>query len=341
MNPAAQPVEIIGGGLAGLALGRALRRAAVPVTLFEAGEYPRQRVCGEFLTGLDDDTVERLDLEPMLAGAVRHDRVAWFDRDRLIAQQKLPQPARAISRWLLDSRLAEAFAREGGHLVTGTRRDAAPRPGRVIAAGRRRAAQPWIGLKMHVRGMPLAAGLEMHLGQEAYVGLCQLADGETNICGLFRRQGLARRERRDLLAAYLEASGLGALAGRVAAAQGCAGSEAAVAGMGFGKHASATDELALGDARCTLPPLLGNGMAAAFQMAIAASAPLVNWSRRRCSWTDACEQVQRQLQPSFRLRVELGTLVHRFLLSPVEHGWLAGLARAGCVPFGLLYRLLH
>ena len=47
-----QPIEIVGGGLAGLSLGLALRQQDIPVTLFEAGSYPRHRVCGEFITGL-------------------------------------------------------------------------------------------------------------------------------------------------------------------------------------------------------------------------------------------------------------------------------------------------
>jgi len=49
-------VEVVGGGLAGLSLGLALRRRGVPVTVWEAGHYPRHRVCGEFITGLDRAT---------------------------------------------------------------------------------------------------------------------------------------------------------------------------------------------------------------------------------------------------------------------------------------------
>ena len=67
-----RPVEIVGGGLAGLSLGLALRRAAVPVTIFEAGVYPRHRVCGEFIAGLDTDTISRLGLDELLADARRH-----------------------------------------------------------------------------------------------------------------------------------------------------------------------------------------------------------------------------------------------------------------------------
>ncbi|MFM7376435.1 MAG: hypothetical protein ACKO39_14995, partial [Chthoniobacterales bacterium] len=59
-------VVIVGGGLAGLGLGLALRRNAVPVTIHEAGRYPRHRVCGEFITSLDRHTREELGLDKHL-----------------------------------------------------------------------------------------------------------------------------------------------------------------------------------------------------------------------------------------------------------------------------------
>ena len=77
------PIEIIGGGLAGLSLGLALRRAGVPVTLCEANDYPRHRVCGEFITGLSDTTITRLGLGPFMAEALLHHEVAWFLDGRL------------------------------------------------------------------------------------------------------------------------------------------------------------------------------------------------------------------------------------------------------------------
>ena len=46
-----KPITIVGGGLAGLTLGIGLRQRGVPVKILEAGSYPRQRVCGEFISG--------------------------------------------------------------------------------------------------------------------------------------------------------------------------------------------------------------------------------------------------------------------------------------------------
>ena len=92
-------IEIIGGGLAGLALGLGLRRAGVPATVFEAGDYPRHRVCGEFITGLGEGTVARLGLAPLLADAGRLSEVEWFLGGRPLRRQRLPAPALALKSW--------------------------------------------------------------------------------------------------------------------------------------------------------------------------------------------------------------------------------------------------
>src|SRR5688572_28008784 len=152
-----RPIEIIGGGLAGLSLGVALRRAGVPVTLHEAGDYPRHRVCGEFIAGLGSCIVDRLNLAPVLEGALEHSEVAWSIRERSPQIQRLPSPALALSRHTLDARLAETFVANGGELQTNSRvSDQGSVPGRVFANGRRRAREPrWIGLKVHVENLPL------------------------------------------------------------------------------------------------------------------------------------------------------------------------------------------
>ena len=72
-------VEIIGGGLAGLSLGLGLRARGVPARLIEAGTYPRHRVCGEFITGLDEGTRRELQLTDILSGARLARSVLWSE----------------------------------------------------------------------------------------------------------------------------------------------------------------------------------------------------------------------------------------------------------------------
>ena len=336
-----RPIEIIGGGLAGLSAGLALRRAGVPVALAEAGRYPRHRVCGEFITGLADDTVERLGLREILHDALLHHEVAWFIDGRSAGRQRLPAPARALSRHRLDARLAQAFVAAGGQLRTNTRvavnADAA---GRVFAIGRRRAPSPWLGLKIHARHLALQCDLELHLGGESYVGLTRVEDGRVNLCGLFRRRDLSAHGS-QLLLAYLQAAGFGDLADRLAPADFDEESFSAVAALEFDARVPATGRIALGDACAMIPPFSGNGMAMAFQSAEAALDPLIAYAGGSVGWAEASSAIQAALQRRFRRRLAAADLLHPFLLKPARQQWLARLARAHLLPFRPLYALLH
>src|SRR5436309_1270892 len=103
-----KPVTIIGGGLAGLTLGIALRENSVPVQIYEAGTYPRHRVCGEFISGRGQITLQRLNLlTPILkAGATFAKSVRFFTAFRSCPVHVLPVPALCLSRYRLDALLA-------------------------------------------------------------------------------------------------------------------------------------------------------------------------------------------------------------------------------------------
>ena len=336
-----RPIEIIGGGLAGLSLGLALRRAGVPVTLHEAGSYPRHRVCGEFITGLADATIARLGLGPYLADALLHHEVAWFLDGRLARRQRLPAPARALSRHRLDARLAQALVDAGGILHSQARVIRAPgEPGCVFTTGRRRGAGQWLGLKIHARNLPLDCDLELHLGGESYIGLTRVEAGRVNVSGLFRRRELAAKGP-ALLLAYLRAAKLTALADRLAGADFDETSFTAVAAVAFDRQVSDQGRLALGDACAMIPPFTGNGMAMAFQSAELALDPLLAYAGHAMEWPETCRATQAALRQRFRVRLASADLLHPFLLRPVRQRWLTGLVRAHLLPLRPLYSLLH
>ena len=338
-----RPIEIIGGGLAGLSLGVALRRVGVAVTLHEAGEYPRHRVCGEFISGLAASTIARLGLAGALHGALHHEEVAWTIGEVSPQIQRLPSPALGLSRHTLDERLAREYVQLGGTLHTRTRiTDTKTREGRIFATGRRPAADPsWIGLKVHVRNLPLVRDLEMHLGEHSYVGLSRIEDDAVNVCGLFRRRSLRERGP-DLLLGYLRAAGLPALASRLAQARMQSESFCAVAALGFDRRpAGSVARIALGDAGATIPPFTGNGMAMAFQSAELALDPLLDYCRGEADWAQTCRATHAALRSRFRVRLASASALHSFLLRPRRQRWFAALGRARLLPFGPLYATLH
>src|SRR5689334_21323710 len=97
-----KPVTIVGGGLAGLNLGLALRRKNIPVTVLEAGDYPRHRVCGAFISGRGQATLDRMGLlEPLFqAGAIRASTAAFVLCQNILSPaRRLEQPAVCLSRY--------------------------------------------------------------------------------------------------------------------------------------------------------------------------------------------------------------------------------------------------
>lgn len=334
-------IEIIGGGLAGLSLGLALRRAKVPVTLYEAGEYPRHRVCGEFITGLARATITRLGLGPLLADALVHRELAWFIGENPPRMQRLPSPALGLSRHALDARLADAFVAAGGELQTGTRcTDLTARVGRVFATGRRPGRSPWLGLKLHARELALTRELELHLGTNAYVGLSKVEGGAVNVCGLFRRRPLNGRGP-ALMLAYLRATGLDALAARLDASEIDAATVCAVAALAFDRRVARGERVVLGDACAMIPPFTGNGMAMAFQSAELALGPLVAFAHGKTEWPASVRAIQSALRAHFRVRLASADALHPFLLRPAQQRWFAALTRARLIPFRPIFAALH
>ncbi len=336
-----RPIEIVGGGLAGLSLGRALRLSGVDVTVLESGDYPRHRVCGEFIAGLPARTRGVLQLDPLLRDASSNQTVGWFVHGRVVRTHRLPAPATSLSRFALDARLAEAFAAAGGNLVPNTRVPlATDAPGRVFATGRRRSPSRWLGLKIHARGLRLDQDLELHLGDNAYVGVTRIEQQRVNLCGLFRRRELAGKAP-GLLLAYLAASGLDALAGRLAGSSLDDSSFSVVAALEFDAGVSRSRCVRLGDACAMIPPFTGHGMAMAFQSAEIAHGPLLAYARGDAEWPETRAVIDRALRRRFRLRLGTAHLLHPFLLHPSWQRWLTLLNRARLLPLRPLYAALH
>ena len=162
-----KPITILGGGLAGLTLGIHLRQKNVPVTLHEAGTYPRHRVCGEYLSGRALSVIESLGLRPALhrLGAVQANDILLALGSSVLHRRTLPQPALCLSRYEFDHFLVQEFIRLGGVLHLGQRVTVGAKEGTVLATGRQPSTTEngwrWFGLKAHARNVTLQAGLEM------------------------------------------------------------------------------------------------------------------------------------------------------------------------------------
>ena len=319
-----KPITIIGGGLAGLTLGIGLRQRNVPVIIREAGNYPRHRVCGGFISGRGQLILERLGIRKLLddVGAVSACTAAFFTTTKATPVRPLPAAALCVSRHTLDALLAERFRELGGELQTGARNDVTGilPAGMVRATGRRLQADQhgprWFGLKMHARRVALTADLEMHVSPRGYVGLCRINGGEVNICGLFRRlQGdKAPAQPAD---EWLRGEPQSLLRQRLNQAEFDPDSFCAVAGLSLQpQRATRRGDISLGDAITMIPPLTGNGMSMAFESAELAIEPLVAWSRGGLSWGNAHKQIARACDHAFDRRLAWAKRLQYSVLTP-------------------------
>lgn len=333
----AKPITIVGGGLAGLTLGIGLRRQDVPVTIWEAGGYPRHRVCGEFISGRGQETLERLGLRALLesAGAVKAVNAAFFSATQSTPPRSLPAYAICLSRFTMDHALAVEFEKLGGELHVGRRGPAAgvhasagsdrspsqgQQEGVVRATGRR--LQPtengvrWFGLKAHVRNVALLADLEMHVSSQGYVGLCRVDNGAVNVCGLFRRRAGEAQPPKSWRA-WLGGQTGSPLNRRLAGAEFDEGSFCSVAGISLRpQRAAARAECCVGDAITMIPPVTGNGMSMAFESAEVAVEPLATWSNGDISWGEARWQIARRCDAAFSRRLAWAKWLQRMILAP-------------------------
>jgi len=315
-------ITIVGGGLAGLTLGIGLLQHGIPAAIWEAGGYPRHRVCGEFISGNGVAVLQRLGLLKLLedAGATGVHTAAFFSGSNHSPVRNLPAAAIGLSRYSLDAALAHEFQRLGGELHAGERRlENDFGEGTVRASGRR--AQPtedgwrWFGLKAHATNVDLSADLEMHVSADNYVGVNRINGGQVNVCGLFRgRPGQTRESGFELLRGKPGSP----LNERLASARFDEHSFCSVAGLSLKpQRAADRSECCIGDAVTMIPPVTGNGMSMAFESAEIAIEPLGRYSRGEINWTETRDTVARVCDAAFADRLTWAHRLQWLMFSPL------------------------
>lgn len=319
---ALKPITIVGGGLAGLTLGIGLRQRGIPVAVWEAGAYPRHRVCGEFISGNGPVVLRRLALHELFekAGAIHAETATFISGPNRSPVRTLPEPALCLSRYTMDALLAEQFQARGGELHPHTRRQEAPAEEGVVRASGRQAHPTengwrWFGLKIHARNVNLTADLEMHVSRDNYVGVNRTSGGEINVCGLFRaRSGRTHESGIEML----QGEAGSPLRERLASAQFDYGSFCSVAGLSLKpQSAGAKTECCIGDAITMIPPVTGDGMSMAFESAEIAIEPLSRYSRGEMNWPEARSAVADGCDATFAERLKWARRLQWLMFSPV------------------------
>lgn len=300
-------VAVIGGGPAGATLGALLAMRGVDVVVLEKDRFPRDKVCGEFLSWDAMPVLEAIGA----TAAIDALGAPAIDRGRLTAGNRsidfrLPGTARGVSRWSLDRILLDTAAARGARVLEGwsvTRCDArgarfeielAGREGELLRVGCRIPVGAWgrwgrldhalgrsfvkertdryVGFKRHFAAGATDPGMiELVSFPGGYLGAQAVEGGRSNLCGLVHHSEIAEAEggwERYAESLRARSPRLGRLFALEPAQERFLSSEPVI----FRPKAPVERGLWLiGDSAGLIDPLTGSGMAMAIQSAALAA----------------------------------------------------------------------
>lgn len=346
-------VAIIGGGLAGSVFAARLAAAGVSVTLIERDRFPRDKLCGEFLSPESAHVLDQVGaLEPVLALDPPRMAQAVFSSARgRSATFDLPGTGLGVSRLRLDRLLFERARSLGACILHGEVRRIEPKPGgndgwqvevhsesglrklgfdRVVGAfgrhsrldgalGRASSGRDqWVGIKRHhcpVKSMEgLPGRVEIHLFSGGYCGVNFVEEDRVNVCALVRSSWLRRRKAAGRSWFNIMAEENPALAHRLRSMQPLPSSRTlTVSGIDFRRLEPVRQGL----------PLLGDASAMIAPLAGDGQAMALTsaWMLAEAvlseGWDQALHRWRSEYVRRFRARLTLGRLLQAALLHPV------------------------
>ena len=296
-------VAIVGAGPAGSTLAALLARRGVSVALIDRDEFPRDKLCGEFLSY---DAMPILDKLGITFDAPQITRCRVVSRRR-VYEFDFPAPARGVSRLFLDDLLFRTAIQSGAQSFAGWTATSLE-PLTIERDGERRVLQPKVivgawgrwgrfdaqlgrrfvkdyshrsfGFKRHYRGV-VSDTIELHSFRGGYLGVSPIENELTNICGLVHASRLSnlkgrwdafvdtiRREEKQLDQMY---------ARHEPAQDGFVSSEPVIFRA---RSPVERGVFMIGDASGIVDPLTGNGMAMAIQSAALAARYVIEKDER-------------------------------------------------------------
>ena len=191
---------VIGGGPAGASAAMTAARAGIQVLLLEKGNFPRHKVCGEFVSGeslqlLDSLLANSLETRRLLSRVPRIDGVRLFLDGRTV-HVPIDPPAASLARYDMDAALWRAATAAGVE----TRTESAVQEvtgrgpfrirtasGAVTARAVIDTAGRWSNLTerpLHLASAPKWIGLKAHFSEESPAPTTDLYFFEGGYCGM-------------------------------------------------------------------------------------------------------------------------------------------------------------
>jgi flavin-dependent dehydrogenase len=203
-------IIIIGGGLAGLCNAIHLSKFDKKVLLIEKNNYPKHKVCGEYISNEVLPYLEFLDINPFNFGAVKIDRFELSTTKGNLISAKLPLGGFGISRYKLDFELSKKAIKNGvtilkdivlnvdfsnDSFLVQTKENKKYTSKITIGAFGKRSVldvkmnrnfiqkkSPYLGVKIHVKGNFPEDVVALHNFKGGYCGVSKVENNAINLC---------------------------------------------------------------------------------------------------------------------------------------------------------------
>lgn len=349
-------VAVIGAGPAGSSAAISLARLGIRVALIEAGVFPQNRLCGEFLSPECGTLLQSLGVmdrvRSLMPAPVRTVRMTAADGEDWT--MTLPEPGWGLTRRALDATLAQAAVSHGASLLertsvtgitgdlehgfcvqtlSGSSSSELRAQAVIVATGKRspldrvlnrpfmRQSQPFVALNRHFDGPELEKRVELHGFPGGYCGLAQVEGGQANVCLLVREHIFreASRAATNPIQAFFEwMQGQNRnLETWFGAATPIDDRWTSIAQVPFGnKSPTLGDLLMVGDASELIAPLAGNGIAIALHSGAMAAYHCGEFLEGRTSAAELPVRYAKAWRQEFGKRLGLARVLQGFMLRP-------------------------
>ena len=339
--PKTYDVIIAGGGLAGLT-ATAILGKFFKVLLIDPDDYPRHKLCGEYLSNEVIKVLKELGISLEKLGAVSIDRLQYSFHNKEL-ESPLPLGGTGISRFTLDKALYDLVTKLSNvtilkdkviaidttaliHEVTTSHATYGCRQF-IMATGKRglldkkldrsfiTKKSPWLAVKMHYQYDMPDDLVGLHAFNGGYAGISKIEDDKVNLCYLATYESFKSLKDVDLFNAAVLSQNK-KLNHFFKHAVACWNKPITISQISFDqKQPVENDVMMIGDTAGLIHPLCGNGMAMAIHSAILASQNITPFLEEKIDRVQALENYTTQWNFHFKSRLKTGRVLQTILLN--------------------------
>lgn len=334
-------VAIIGGGLAGLALANDLAMRGRKVVVFEKGNYPRHKVCGEYISMESHSYLLKLCpvFNSMKLPVIKEFLLTTTGGSEF--KTELDLGGFGISRYVLENLLYTKALEAGVNVVVNSKVSAVVRSGveqgliktatgdfnatlicnstgrksnfEVKSVDRQQAGINYVGVKYHVKTERDSAQIGIHNFPGGYCGISEIEDGKSCLCYIVNSKKLlqAGNSISEMEKKFLFKNKN--LEKIFQSAEFVFETPVTISGINFKIKKSADDGIFyLGDSAGSISPITGNGMSMALRSANFLAGEFDNYFQNTISMTELTERYRNFWRNQFESRIKFSRYLQKF-----------------------------